>query len=60
MEGSGDIPLSAEQGTVALLSNTDQSSEREYERDQGLLWFAEEDLKTRFLSSYAGTVTTWR
>ena len=43
MEGSGDIPLSAEQGTVALLSNTDQSSEREYERDQGLLWFTEED-----------------
>ncbi len=39
----GDILLSAEQGTVALLSNTDQSSEQEYEHDQGVLWFTEED-----------------
>ena len=42
---SGDevITLSAQQGTVSLLANTDQSSEREYARDEGLLWYTETD-----------------
>ena len=35
LDSAGDILLSAEQGTVALLSNTDLSSEQEYEHDQG-------------------------
>ncbi len=43
LDSAGDILLSAEQGTVALLSNTDQSVERDFERDEGLLWFTEED-----------------
>ena len=43
LDSAGDILLSAEQGTVALLSNTDLSSEQEYEHDQGVLWFTEED-----------------
>ena len=39
----GDITLAAAQGTVSLLSNTDSSSERDYQRDEGLLWYTEED-----------------
>ena len=43
LESGGDITLSAEQGTVSLLSNTDSSSERNFERNEGLLWYTEKN-----------------
>ena len=41
--GEPVVTLSAAEGQVRLLANTDQSSEREYARDEGLLWYTESD-----------------
>ena len=43
LQSEGETSLEAAQGQVALLSETDSSFERDYERKESLVWYSETD-----------------